>query len=513
MAIGQVDAVFRVYGDNILECERLVEWFKVTRFSQFKFVEEIGSFDRPIYISADLRTDRKFALQLCPYYGGTGPQILWPNNPLKDTFFEKTDTVVTRLLKNGSETKPIFAIEFCEALQAGNQAWQRFRRATDAAESKIPYFYVLPIIGWERDPAGITLKNPRYQSAQICIAQLTLCSKFGVPSLQVYTQTGWGDYAKKLGYTLPEDFERFEGANAAISYTSLLMRESLDKKVEYKSEATELLKKIMKEMFEVAQTYSKFSNTCLPIHLNHAAFQKDNLEKVSNEYTSALVEGNPVTSEFALHEIDFKDFEKFGCFFYKDIKDKTISREFKQKIVSFLNWRKSKDVRYKTNYLEGWGLKIEPPSGSTELNRLFEQNKQNLPLTYKVNKSEAVVINNRKYLRKIIERAYPNLDRKILNWIYSDKVEYATPIFLIPLYAYKPSGDSRPDRGLLPMLSALFPSLATKENTLVIIYSKYTPDEWENLMADEKNELWNTISKLAGCIIVDKTKNGKLLIS
>ena len=512
MAIEQVAAVFRIYGDNILECEHFIEWLKKQELSQLELKEELGSIDRPIYLFSDLKMKGKiYAFQLCPYYGGTGSQILWPNNPLEDTFYEKTDVVVTRLMKNNSETKPILAIEFCDALQAGNQAWQRFRRALDAAESKIPYFYVLPLIGWERDSEGISLKNPRYQQAQVCTAQLTLISKFGVPSLQIYTETSWSNYAKKLGYTLPEDFEKFVGFNAAISYASLLIRKSIGK-ADIESEAVELTR-IIKEMFEVAQTYSKFSNTSLPIYLNHPAFQKDQLVKASEEYANAIVKGTSVTGRFALHEINFKDFEKFGSFFYKDVQDKTCSREFEQKILSFLNWKKSKDVRYKISYLMEWGVKMSPTLSSTELDRLAEHNRRVIPLTYKENKSEAVVINNRNSLRRIIEKAYPNLDKKILNWIYSDEAENKGPIFLIPLYAYKPSGDSRPDRGLLPTLSALFPSLAIKENTLVIVYSKYTPNNWKNLIADEKNELWNTISKLAGCIIVDKTEDGTLLVS
>jgi len=325
----------------------------------------------------------------------------------------------------------------------------------------------------------------------------------------VYTETGWAAYAKKLGHTLPEGFEDFDGFNASVSYASLLIRESIEKKTEYKKEAIQLLRKIIKEMFIVAQTYSEFTNTHLPIHLNHPALQKSNLERVSEEYANAMVERKPVTSNFALHNIDFKNFEKFGCFFYKDVKTKTCTREFKDKVLSFLNWKK--DVRYKINYLKGWGICIKGSPSSAELNYIAKQNRKNLPLTYKKNKSEAFVTSNRKFLRKIIEKAYPDIDKRILDWIYSEKIEYKAPIFVIPLYAYKPTGDSRPDRGLLPMLCALFPSLATKENILVIIYSKHTPSKWEELIINEENELWNTISKLAGCIIVDKTKNGKLL--
>lgn len=83
MAIEQVDAVFRVYGDTMLECEHFVEWLKARKLSQLEFIEEIGFVDRPVFIFSDLKMNDKFyTFQLCPYYGGAGAQILWPNNPL-----------------------------------------------------------------------------------------------------------------------------------------------------------------------------------------------------------------------------------------------------------------------------------------------------------------------------------------------------------------------------------------------------------------------------------------------
>jgi hypothetical protein len=82
---------------------------------------------------------------------------------------------------------------------------------------------------------------------------------------------------------------------------------------------------------------------------------------------------------------------------------------------------------------------------------------------------------------------------------------------VVPLYAYKPTGDSRPDRGLLPTLQALFPSLVTKECTLVIVYSKYTPEGWRKILHAGNNELWNAILSIGGAVIVDKTGDGLLL--
>ena len=53
---------------------------------------------------------------------------------------EAADAIIT-LICNGHEL-PLAAIEYCGALPAGNQAWQRQGRAFSLAHAKIPYFYV-----------------------------------------------------------------------------------------------------------------------------------------------------------------------------------------------------------------------------------------------------------------------------------------------------------------------------------------------------------------------------------
>src|SRR2546427_243675 len=118
----EVDAAFRVYGDNILECEHFALWLQKESVSKFRLESQEGPIDRPVYVFSDLLSaGKRIAFQLCPYFGGTGPEILWPHNPLAGIFDEKTDVVVTRVLEDGSESDPIFAAEFVDALMAGNQ--------------------------------------------------------------------------------------------------------------------------------------------------------------------------------------------------------------------------------------------------------------------------------------------------------------------------------------------------------------------------------------------------------
>ena len=139
------------------------------------------------------------------------------------------------------------------------------------------------------------------------------------------------------------------------------------------------------------------------------------------------------------------------------------------------------------------------------------KNLSKIPITYKENKSEAVLIPNRKIFRTMIESTYPKLDSRICDWIYDQKSKIKHSLFLIPLYGYKPTGDSRPDRGLIPSLFSLFPNVLTKQNTLVIMYSIKTPLNWEQILSAKTNQLWTAIEDFCGTIIVDKTGSGKLL--
>lgn len=502
------DAVFRVYGDNIIECDQFINWLRKEEISRLRLETEVGPIDRPIFIFQDSVSNIKIAFQLCPFFGGPGPSILWPNDPLED-FDEKVDVIVTRVREDGNETKPIFAIEYVDAIQAGNQGWQRFRRAINAAKAGICYLYVLPIIGWERDSAGLTLKSPRFLQAQACIAQLVLCSKFGVPSLQIYLRSAWSDYASELGYTLPENYATYAGTHNATKIAAELIRISLG--LETEVVLGNAFKGVIKEMITVARTYSNFSNTQLPIFHNHPTFNSQNLEVVSETFADALTSRTPVSGQFALHEINYDHFREFGCLFYKDAQTKTTSANFRDKVLSYLNWKTSRNRAYKVRYLRAWGMDVDESYSDAELDRLAVQNRERLPLTYKMRKSEACLIPNRRTLRTIIKDAYPELSSNVLNWIFPNTANDLPPIVLVPVYAYKPSGDSRPDRGLLPMLWAMFPSLVKKEQTMAIVYSKYTPSNWKSIVREGSNKLWSSITEIAGAVIVDKTGDGLLI--
>lgn len=481
-----------------------MDYLKKKETSKFSLIDEIGPIDRPIYILNDQQgNDANVAFQLCPYYGGTSNSI-WQNNPLGNRFNEKTDVILTQIFDDGAESNPLFAIEFVDALMAGNQGWQRSRRAIDAARSGINYLYVLPLIGWERDSQGLKLRNPRYLSAQTALAQLSLSSKFGIPSLQIYANTGWVNYAANSGKMLPPDYKNFGGVENAIALVCNWIRAKSLAKYDGNLLLKDTLRKIIKEMIGVARTYSKFSSTSLPIHNQHPALSPINQDEVCEVYATALSESKPISNKFALHTISVQQFLEHGTFYRKDAHESTTTKGFRD-IMASINLPTISSEKVKSAYIESWSNGNEGDNEAT--------NQHLYPRTYKENKSEAVLIPNRKKFRKLLSKAYPNLEMKVLDWVHTDRNDtnrndQLMPIFFVPMYGYKPTGDSRPDRGLLPMLWSMFPSLMQKSNTLVLVYSIHTPASWKEIVNKRYNELWNSISHFAGAIIVDKTGNG-----
>ena len=495
---------YRVYGDNILETELISDWLVACPDGP-KLEGKFNPTDRPFYVfSEPENTDVRYVFQLCPGYDR------WPMNPLKGRFSEKPDILVNEVDKNGVEDETVLAIESCDAIQAGNQAWQRFRRAADAADAGVPYLYVIPLLDWEHDSGGFELKGPRYQSPQITFGQLTLSSFSGVPSLQVYEVSSWCDYAADNGYPLPNRYEEFNGLRAGQEFIVSLFRRKAGAENPSGIDYETALENVLSDMFEVAQKYADFNQTFLPIHKYHPLIA-ENPTNAAEIVAEALSEQRSVSGEHALHQISLSDFREDGVVFRKGAQSRTCTDRFYEDLLSKINWKDSETKDYKIDYLDTWGVDVDRSEyTSSEIDELARENLGTIPVSYKSAPSEAAVVGSRQRFRTIVENVYPDMDMSILDWITrSDRID--DPLFFVPLYGYKPSGDSRPDRGLLPLLHAMFPNIATEENTFVIMYSTNTPNNWRDLLKGGRNELWNVIAKYSGAIIVDPTRSGVIL--
>lgn len=169
---------FRIHGDNIVECERLFNL--ITKSIQTQKAERY--FLSPACPSVKITTIDSDIL-FFKYFPGFNKNTSdrWPSNIfqiLKDngSFLNETpDVLLTEETDTGE--KILLAIEFCSALQAGNQAWQRSGRAYSTARANIcPYLYIIDFVKYELDE-NRNRKALRFPNVAINFDLSTISSK------------------------------------------------------------------------------------------------------------------------------------------------------------------------------------------------------------------------------------------------------------------------------------------------------------------------------------------------
>jgi hypothetical protein len=153
-----------IYGDNILECERMFELIE----SGFNSIQEIQVDLSHIYspLKKIKTSDKIIEIQFYPDYKS---KTRWHKKGLLNILLESganlteaPDIILTK--KNGEKETIILAIEFSSALPAGNQAWQRSGRALSFSEVHIPYLYITDIgleeLDSERQSKAVRSSNP-----------------------------------------------------------------------------------------------------------------------------------------------------------------------------------------------------------------------------------------------------------------------------------------------------------------------------------------------------------------
>src|SRR6266702_3122232 len=131
----QSSIFLRIHGDNIIECERalllVVDAFraKARLVSSPPYLPRFEIFDgnNILYTVELLSGHKRWNFDLQAILQGYGA-------PLR----EATDAVVTQVSTDGLFEEVRCAFEFCNALPAGNNAWQRNGRALSCATVGIP---------------------------------------------------------------------------------------------------------------------------------------------------------------------------------------------------------------------------------------------------------------------------------------------------------------------------------------------------------------------------------------
>lgn len=182
---------FRIHGDNFIECERLLSYL----FAGFPAAT------RPAFTATYPSLSTK---QVSFTYQGISYQIVllsgfnkgrkerWETD-IFDTFKtngsiidETPDAVFTR--EESGHEDILCAVEFCSALQAGNQAWQRSGRAWSTGRAGCPYLYIVDIGKKELNPQtreerATRFPNPLvpYSYVSFSEASRTLVAEVAVP--------------------------------------------------------------------------------------------------------------------------------------------------------------------------------------------------------------------------------------------------------------------------------------------------------------------------------------------
>lgn len=163
--------IFRIHGDNIIECERIVKII-LKELNEKKVMVTLLNPSVIVY-SIDFKyndQDYHWIIELLPGFNKNN-STRWEKNIFKvlsenGSFLDETPDVIITTIDNNKEII-LCAIEFCSALQAGNQAWQRSGRAFSTGRAKCPYLYVVDFVKYELDAKTRKRKALRFPNPAV----------------------------------------------------------------------------------------------------------------------------------------------------------------------------------------------------------------------------------------------------------------------------------------------------------------------------------------------------------
>ena len=188
-----MSSIFRIHGDNIVECERIAKvimdeadpaTIRTFLLSPSTIVIEM--------VFAYECHQFSWRLELLPGFNKAGRRR-WEGNifdALREngSFLEETpDAIITRVVDE--QETILCAIEFCSALQAGNQAWQRSGRAFSTGRTGCPYLYIVDFVKYELDSATRERKALRFPNPAVPYSYISFSRQTGNFVAQVYVRS------------------------------------------------------------------------------------------------------------------------------------------------------------------------------------------------------------------------------------------------------------------------------------------------------------------------------------
>lgn len=185
-----------VHGDNIVECERALSLITQALGHDLLHISLPNySVACPRYELEIRGSEKPFVVTFFPGFGRWDHDILKSIRDRGGVLREAADVIVTAV-ENGAEN-PLFAIEFCGALPAGNQAWQRSGRAFSFGAAKVPYLYISELGGFELD-ANRNRKAARLPNPAVPFSYLSFSMERDTPVFPIFiTAPGADDVSRK----------------------------------------------------------------------------------------------------------------------------------------------------------------------------------------------------------------------------------------------------------------------------------------------------------------------------
>lgn len=174
-----VSRYLRIHGDNIVECERTLELIRAAFKGTLVSLE--GPLYKPKYCLSS--NDLSFIIELLSGHGRWGVDVVSVVQHNGGILHEGADSYVTEL--QGEEETIIFALEYCSALPAGNNAWQRNGRALSSVIAGIPYLHYAEIGGSELDE-NRNIKSARFPNPVVPFSYVATSVRYDCCCIPVY---------------------------------------------------------------------------------------------------------------------------------------------------------------------------------------------------------------------------------------------------------------------------------------------------------------------------------------
>ena len=201
--------IFHIHGDNIVECERAFALIlQALNHQNLSVSTPMGSPVCPEYHITVSNQVNPIKVTFYPGFGRWDKNILNTVRERGGVLREAADVIITGVSKGQEEL--LIAIEFCGALPAGNQAWQRNGRAYSFGKAGIPYFYVAELGGYELDNER-QRKAPRMPNPAVPFSYLTYSNYQNIVALPIFTASlGADEESRKL---FADEFSSHEFVN------------------------------------------------------------------------------------------------------------------------------------------------------------------------------------------------------------------------------------------------------------------------------------------------------------